>query len=129
MAEETETYLRVLECVGNPDLFVSLLDPQLTLDARGTDNLWRCTTYSEIVKLVARAHLAGVRTEILDSSLVGSRMMLVSRLRMSPGATRELTGPPAGQTMCRVMTLRGGRIVHILDCAERDEAMAALLEA
>ncbi len=72
-----------------------------------------------------RAYDAGVRTEVLHASLVGNRMMLVSRLRVPE---RLDCGPVDGQIMYRACTLCDGRIVPIEDSADMTEAVVMLLE-
>jgi hypothetical protein len=116
MEDETETYLRVLAEVTSPEGFIGLLHPNVTLDARGTDHLWRCTDYAELAELVRKGYAVGVRTTVMDSALIGNRMMLTSSIRL-PTSAADFPGPQAGQSVWRVMTLCQGHIVHILDCA------------
>jgi hypothetical protein len=131
VGDSAETYLRVLEGVTNPEMFISLLDPGVTLDSHGSDRLWGCIDHGELVNLVRRAHVAGIRVEILNSYLVGDWMLLISRVRASQPslATNELTGPSVGQTLWRGMSLRDGRIIHIEDFADEQSAVVALMRA
>jgi hypothetical protein len=67
MSDEVETYLRVLEGVATAEQFVSLLDEDVAMDARGTDNLWTCNSNTDLGELGRRAYESGVRVDILES--------------------------------------------------------------
>jgi hypothetical protein len=127
MTEEIETYLRVLGAVTSAEGFISLLDEAVTMDAGRTDNLWQCGNYHDLVELARRAYEAGVRVEVLDSHLVGNRMLLCSRIERPDSAFSEELGPVAGQTVWRIFTLHESRIVHIQDFATREDAVVALI--
>jgi hypothetical protein len=123
-----ETYVKVLESVNHPEAFISMLHRDLTLYAGATDHLWRRVGYCDYVEFVRLAYESGVRSELLYSGLVGDRMLVVSRVHIPLAMTSEPHGPVDGQTMWRVMTLRGRCIIHIRDCVDVKGAVAVLLE-
>jgi hypothetical protein len=125
--DDVGRYPTVLAGVGNGNVFTSLLDPTVTLDARGPDHLWRCPGYSDLVGLVTEAYVAGVRIEALDSHLGGNRMLTRARSRVP--ADVELDGPVDGQTGWRVLTLRDGKFVHIQDLDDVIDATLGLFSA
>jgi len=127
IVDEFETYMRVLEGITTAHGFVGLLDESVALEDRGTDNLWRCFGYEELVELVHKAYSAGVRIEVLNSWLVGDRMMLESRVCRPTSEVFPDIGPLDGQIVWRIFTLRDQRIVHIRDVVSRDEALASLV--
>jgi hypothetical protein len=125
VGDERGTYRRLLNGLTTAERFIALLDEQLTLEAHGTDNLWKCDTYADFVDLMREAYASGVRTEIVESQLVGNRMLVGSRV--SRPVSYDVPGPIAGQTLWRVFTLRGGRIVHIEDFETLVDATIELL--
>jgi len=127
IVDEFETYMRVLDGITTAHGFVGLLDESVELEDRGTDNLWRCFGYEELVELVHKAYGAGVRIDVLNSWLVGHQMMLESRVRRPTFELVPDIGPVDGQIVWRIFTLRDQRIVHIRDLVSRDDALANLV--
>jgi hypothetical protein len=128
MTDQIETYLRVLGNVNDPDGFGQLLHQHVTIDARGTDNLWGCSNYTDLIDLVPRAFEAGVRVDIVESYLVADRMLLGSRIRRPASAIPEKAGPAPGQAVWWIFTLHESRIARIEDFATRHDALIALIE-
>jgi hypothetical protein len=127
IVDEFETYMRVLEGITTAHGFVGLLDESVELEDRGTDNLWRYFGHEELVELVHKAYSAGVRIDVLNSWLVGSQMMLESRVRRPTPEVFPDIGPVNGQIVWRIFTLRDQRIVHIRHLVSRHEALANLV--
>jgi hypothetical protein len=127
IVDEFETYMRVLEGITTAHGFIGLLDEKVELEDRGTDNIWRCFGYEDLVKLVHKSYGAGVRIDVLNSWLLGNRMMLESRVRRPTVEVLPDIGPANGQIVWRIFTLRDERIVHIRDLVSRQDALADLV--
>jgi hypothetical protein len=121
------SYLRDLEAHPNPEAFIALIDPEVTADEGRTHEPWPWNGYSELVELIRRAALGGWSSAIVSAELIGHRMMLSKRVRVSADATLELGGPEDGRILWRVMTLQDGRIVHIERCRDELDAVVAML--
>jgi hypothetical protein len=100
LAEDFDSFQRVIDPIADPEAFVSLLDPEVVLFAGHPANLWHQQGY----------------TELNGSSIKRMREAATERAR-----EREIVR--------RVMTLRQGKITRIEDCPSRVDAMLLLLRS
>jgi anti-anti-sigma factor len=120
VADDVDTFLKVLECFGDPRRTASLLDPTLVVEGCDGSPLDPAALVDQLHLLRNRgASLAVVATELLRD-----RMLIGWTVDDDP-TLPPMNGSKEG-TRWRVLSLRDGRIVHILHCLEREQAFAEL---
>ena len=114
---------RVHDALGSADLngYWDLLDPEVTWGAPG-DVDPGCRTRDQVLAWYRRARAAGVRAEVTETVVDGTKILVGLRVRNAGPST----APGESTARWQVPTVRNGLIVDIRGFEERTAAVSSV---
>jgi ketosteroid isomerase-like protein len=118
MDEVAQSVRAALES-GDLAAFQGLLDPDVTWGAPDARTP-ACRNRDQVLAWYRRGRDAGVRGEVSDVAVIGSRLVVTMTVRASDEARRR----GGAALRYQVLTVRDGRIVDIVGFDDRSDAVA-----